>query len=46
MGILNHKYRDEKYARRLLIAGLAKLPIVSEPFEHESCDIISLKRYE
>ena len=28
MGILNHKYRDEKYARRLLIAGLVKLLIL------------------
>ena len=32
MGILNHKYRDEKYARRLLIAGLAKLSIVGDPW--------------
>ena len=30
MGILNHKYRDEKYARRLLIAGTVKLLIASE----------------
>ena len=27
MGILNHKYRDEKYARRLLIAGLVNINI-------------------
>ena len=35
MGILNHKYRDEKYARRLLIAGSVKWLVVREPFEHD-----------
>ena len=42
MGILNHKYRDEKYARRLLIAGLFKFMIVCDPSEYVGAHAICL----